>query len=424
VKSGARRWLRFPAALLLPVALVLAASAAGLLRPALGLAQTAAPSTSSTPTAVPNASSASTSLPATSASSPPATLDAGVADGSPPDGGKVWASCSEYLPKGARRPRMTVKLPRRAISGYAVRLTVIITHGPGETVLPAGFRVNRASHASKALEEAGFTIPEPDGGSPPGIDRADPESAAGKKELTSTLSLPFVPLPKEAGRQRLVLPPVPIAVGRANGQVMTLCTRPQALLVEDPIANEVDPKVKPNPPPQPQREPWPLAKQVAFTIALALVLALLGLWLLHRWKRRPQIEPPKPRVLPWIAAMAELDEIRRSELLDEERFDEHVDRVNDCVRRYLGDRYGFDGIESTSTEIRALLKRVYPPLMNLEEIYAFLDETDLVKFAKASARREDCMEVMDRAEQIIIQTTPEHPERFEDSEAHRAERAA
>ena len=36
-----------------------------------------------------------------------------------------------------------------------------------------------------------------------------------------TVEIPFVPLPKDPGRHLMTLPPVPITVARANGQVMT-----------------------------------------------------------------------------------------------------------------------------------------------------------------------------------------------------------
>jgi hypothetical protein len=342
-------------------------------------------------------------------SSPVAAQDAGAPslDG----GAKVWSSCAEYLPKGATRPQLEAHLPTRGLSGYAAPLVVIVTHGPGETVMPGGFRVQRGSDAMRALEESGWVIPEPDGGAGPLIDR--PKSTGSEKTVTTTLTLSFVPLPKEPGRHELILPPVPISVGRANGQVMTLCTEPQRIIVDDPIANELDPKVKGNPPPRPQREAWPLAKQATFGVLAAIALAILLAWLLRRVQQRPKIVPPKPKVLPWIAAMKELAEIRGSSLLADDKHDEYFDRVSECTRRYLGDRYGFDGLESTSTEVRLMLKRVYPPLSNLDGIDRFLDNTDFIKYAEVSPSLGDCDDSIDRAEDIVRVTTPPAAVRLE-----------
>ncbi len=330
-------------------------------------------------------------------------------------GAKIWSSCAEYLPKGATRPQLEAHLPTRSLSGYAVPLVVIVTHGRGETVMPGGFRIQRGSDAMRALEESGWVIPEPDGGAGPMIDR--PEGTGSEKTVTTTLTLSFVPLPKEPGRHELILPPLPISVGRANGQVMTLCTEPQRITIDDPIANEVDPKVKPNPPPRPQREPWPLAKQGTIAVLAAIALAILLAWLIRRIQQRPKIVPPKAKVLPWIVAMKELVEIRGSSLLADDQHDDYFDRVSECVRRYLGDRYGFDGLESTSTEIRFMLGRVYPPLSNLKAIDGFLDDTDLIKYAEVTPTRDDCLESIDHAEDIVRVTTPPAAVRIEPSKS-------
>ncbi|MCC6521239.1 MAG: hypothetical protein IT373_01130 [Polyangiaceae bacterium] len=322
----------------------------------------------------------------------------------PPDaggGGKVTASCVEVLPKGATRPGMTVSFPAQGLTGYEARLVVTLTHGGGETALPEGFRWERQSDAARALEDAGFMLPVEDGGSPPLLERVDEGEGA-----KTTLSVPFVPLPRLPGRHTLRLPSLPIKVARANKDVMTLCTPPQDITVEDPIANEDDPKVKPNPPGRSQREDWALARYVFFGVLIGVVvaaaLALLARWLL----RRPKTVVAPPKDLPWVAALKELAAIRGSELLAQGRSDELFDRVSDCVRKYLGERYGFDGLESTTAETRRLLKRVYPPLLEMDRIVRFLEDSDLVKFARLVPTHEDCDDALARAEHIVRSTTP------------------
>ncbi len=332
-------------------------------------------------------------------------------------GTKVWSSCAEYLPKGATRPQLEAQLPTRGMSGYAVPLTLVVTHGRGETVMPGGFRIQRGSDAMRALEESGWVIPESDGGAGPVIDR--PQISGTEKTVTTTLILSFVPLPEEPGRHRLTLPPLPISVGRANGQVMTLCTEPQTITIDDPIANELDPKVKPNPAPRAQREDWPLARQATIGVLAAIALAILLAWLIRKAQQRPKVEPPKAKVLPWIAAMKELAEIRGSTMLADDQHDEYFDRVSECLRRYLGDRYGFDGVESTSAEIRLMLKRVYPPVTNQEQIDRFLDDTDFIKYAEVKPTRDDCAQSIDRAEDVVRKTTPAAAVRIEPTKGSR-----
>lgn len=319
-------------------------------------------------------------------------------------GESVEASCVEYIPKGATRPKIETKLPPRGLSGYAIELLVTITHGPGETVMPDGFRLQRGSDAMIALTDADWEIPEPDGGSAPLIDRPAPNPDA--TAATTTVAIPFVPLPEEPGRHRMTLPSVPISVARANGQVMTLCTDPMRITIDDPIANEVDPQVKPNPEPRPQREEWVAAKRATIFALAVIALALVLAWLINRYRKRPKPAPPKPKVLPWVAAMQELEAIRGSMLLQQENYEEFFDRVDNATRHYLGERYGFDGLESTSAEIREFLGRVYPPIRTIDLIDRFLTDTDFVKYAEVEPSIDDCQDALSRATEIVTSTTP------------------
>jgi hypothetical protein len=288
---------------------------------------------------------------------------------------KTWTSCTEHLPKGAQRPELHAELPAKGTIGWASTLELSLKHGKGETVLPEGFRLQPSSDAAKALSESGFVLPDPRGGAAPALTR-DPSGES------TRVSIPLLTLPKQPGRQLLRLPPLPVVVARANGEQLTLCTGALTITVEDPTASEPDPKVHPNPEGRPQREPWELARRLTWGILLGILLTLLGLWQLRRWRRRPRPEPLVKPKLPWLAALEELEALRQSSLLAEGQTGLYFDRVSDCLRRYLGARYGFDGLESTSDEIRRLLGRVRPPVTELPAIVAFLGDCDLVKFAR------------------------------------------
>ncbi|MBK9259018.1 MAG: hypothetical protein IPM54_04210 [Polyangiaceae bacterium] len=325
-------------------------------------------------------------------------LDAGNA---PATSQPAPASCTERIPDGATRPKMTEVLHGRGFSGHAATLVLTIVHGKGEIVMPGGFRVDRGTEAYRALEEAGFVLPDPDGGAGPTVTVEQGETSA-----TTKVTLPFVPLPKEPGRHNMVLPPVPITVARASGETMTICTIRHAIVVNDPIANEIDPKVRPNPDGRPQREEWVAAKQVATVLGATAILGpLLALLIVH-WMRRPKPEPYVPPVIPWVAALEELEAIRTSNLIAEGRTDEYFDRVSDCVRKYLGARYGFDGLESTTDEMERTLARVRPAVRGLDTINRFLEEADLVKFARVVPTENDCLAALERGITIVRNTTP------------------
>ena len=144
----------------------------------------------------------------------------------------------------------------------------------------------------------------------------------------------------------------------------------------------------------------------AADVLIAAVTALLTALLVRRWKSRPRPAPVVPPKLPWIAALEELDQIRRSSLLADQRTAEYFDRVSDCVRKYLGARYGFDGLETTTDEMREILRRVYPPVPVLNEIGGFLADCDLVKFARVVPAEDDCLRALTEGETIVRRTIP------------------
>ena len=155
---------------------------------------------------------------------------------------KTWASCTEHVPTGATRPALKEQFPRHATSGYAAPLEVTIEHGKGESVLPQGFQTQASSAASRELAEAGFVFPEIDGGAGPSLTTTPNATGA-----TTKISIPVLLLPKKPGRNRMTLPPVPIAVARASGELLTLCTVPHEVVVDDPTASTPDAKPRANP---------------------------------------------------------------------------------------------------------------------------------------------------------------------------------
>ena len=364
-------------------------------------AQLAAGASSSSALADPASAAASqraaASVPAPSSASSLAARSASAPSSPPPP-----SLCTESVPKGKARPRVKETFPERGLVGHEARLKLIIEHGKGETVLPDGFQFQLAGDQLSTLEQSGFMLPDPEGEAAPTIERVPNDGGA-----TTTVVVKFVPISKKPGRHELELPPLPIAIARASGDVMTVCTRPHTITVDEPIANAADPKPQPNPPPQRQREEWTWLKNLTYASLVALLVgAVLG-WLLVRWLRRPRpTRPPPPPRPPWEVAIEELHDIRHAGLIDAERYAEHYDRVSYTVRKYLGERYGFDGLESTTREILHVLRGVVPPVPPLDEIDPFLKEADLVKFAKLTPTPEQCRVVLERGDSIVRRTVP------------------
>jgi hypothetical protein len=317
-------------------------------------------------------------------------------------------SCVERIPSGKDRPKFSEKIAARAISGHALTLEVVVEHGKGETVLPTGFRLLSDSPQAKALEHEGFALPDPEGAAGPKLERTEQGERA-----TTKVQISVVPLPAKPGRHTLVLPPLPIAISRASGELVTVCTGSHTVSVEDPIANVPNPAPRGNPAARRQLEIWTTAKHVTIAVLIALVIGALAALLISRWMRRPKkLPPPPPPRPPWDVALEALHDIRHAGLTREGRFAEVFDRVSDVLRRYLGDRYGYDGLESTTREALGALREVSPGIEDLSGVETFMRDADLVKFARLTPSEDECLDLLARAEGIVTRTiliTPDLP---------------
>jgi hypothetical protein len=324
----------------------------------------------------------------------PASSSASIVDSHTPE------SCVERIPSGKERPKFTEKIATHAVSGHALALEVTVEHGKGETVLPTGFHLLSDSPEAKALEHEGFAFPDPDGLAGPKLERTEQGERA-----TTKVRISVVPLPSKPGRHTLILPPLPIAVSRASGELLTLCTAAHSVNVEDPIANAPNPSPRGNPSARRQLEIWTAAKHVAAAALIALLVGALAALLISRWLRRPKKLPPPPAPRPpWDVALEALHDIRHAGLTREGRFAEVFERVSDVLRRYLGDRYGYDGLESTTREALGSLCQVTPAVEDLGGIETFMREADLVKFARLTPSEGECLDLMARAEGIVTRT--------------------
>jgi hypothetical protein len=353
------------------------------------------------------------------ASTPSLAQDAGVpAQGALPSADSrearlaaARAACVEHIPEGKMRPDLRESFPDRGKAGYAALLKLELKHGKGETVLPGGFKLTLDSREGRALEASGFVIPAPDGPRGPSLTRKD-----GDADSVSSVELAFVPLPKEPGAVTLILPSVPIALARASGEIFTLCTSPHELEVDDPTANTPHATPRDNPPPRSQLEVWTAAKNVVLAALIALPAGALLAFLIMRWLRRerPKPPPPPPRP-PWEVALEALGEVQRADLVGKGRATEHFAALSFAVRRYLGDLYGFDGLESTTGEALGALTSASagpnamprPTPDMFEQIERFLRRADLVKFANLSPTVAECAGALETAEQIVRRTMVE-----------------
>ncbi|MCE9667501.1 BatD family protein [Myxococcus stipitatus] len=145
---------------------------------------------------------------------------------------------------------------------------------------------------------------------------------------------------------------------------------------------------------QPPQEVPIRSWRLLLTVLGVLVAGVLA-WMLARWwKNRPKrvvVAPPLPLD---VRTRKSLDALKTDDLPARGHVKEHYFRLSEIIRGYLGERYGFEALECTSSELMASLRRLSPPGLPEDKLMRFVSESDMVKYARADASPESCRDAL------------------------------
>ena len=222
---------------------------------------------------------------------------------------------------------------------------------------------------------------------------------------------------------------VKVTWDHAQGQSGVVELPAQRLEVAPSISSVLDPKVRsfqaplPKPDPTPegqarakeqfwaQHGPPPLIElnwPLILTLGGLLISALgVGLgWLIRRWveavrrARQPKVDTRPAHVI----ALEAYHALVARRLHEEGQTKQLYHELSELIRDYLGRRFGLSGVEMTSDEVRAAARSAQvtgePSLL----IDQFLTDSDLVKFADASASQKAVEDILELALQVINAT--------------------
>jgi hypothetical protein len=296
------------------------------------------------------------------------------------------ALLSMLAPAVAFAQSRTVSLdaPVEVTLGDPIEVILTVTAGPGDDVAVPKQPFEPFETLSKELAVEGAN----DGG---------------PRTFTFTLGL----LCFEVGAHELG--PIEVRITTASGELVELESNTVAIDVLSVLANEPNPELKPpTAPVSVEQDDHRLL--IALGALLAAAFGALLAWLLMRWWRkrdRPEPAPPPPPP-PWETALVELRRLERERpaAIAEGRTEPWVDAVSDSIRAYLGRRFGFHGLESTTDEIAEELHQAKSLGIAPADAVAFLGECDLVKFARASLADEASQNLIEQALTLVEKTRP------------------
>ena len=110
------------------------------------------------------------------------------------------------------------------------------------------------------------------------------------------------------------------------------------------------------------------------------------------------LEPPPPPLPPEVAFEQGLAALRARELPEKGLVKEYYAELSLLLRRYLEDRFRFPAVEETRTEVMAGIEHV-PGITEQErrELFSWLSEGDLVKFARMERMLAEARDAAERA---------------------------
>jgi hypothetical protein len=150
-------------------------------------------------------------------------------------------------------------------------------------------------------------------------------------------------------------------------------------------------------------------------IYLLIVIAIAGLayFLYKRYrKKHPGKETHEiiPSVPSYITALNNLHQLEEEKIWQKGLVKEYHSRITAIIRRYFEDRFYLPALELTTTEALGRLKERYDTLEILQTTEEFLNNADLVKFAKYNPLAGVNTEMLKQAYQIVEKTIPKEKE--------------
>lgn len=202
----------------------------------------------------------------------------------------------------------------------------------------------------------------------------------------------------------LDIPPILLHYRASDGAERTVATLPIPVHVKSLLEDESHPEPQPL---KPARQvlieddrPARILRWSAVGAVMILLLAAIGVAMRRLDRRRSKTAPPPPPVPPHLEALQRIEALRARRDFARDSFRPFTFELAEILRSYLGRRFAFDSLELTTRELVAELGRRGVSLA--PRIAAFLDESDLIKFAQARSSEARALAALAEVESLVL----------------------
>jgi hypothetical protein len=284
------------------------------------------------------------------------------------------------LPLTAQSRITTTVDTARVTVGDRITMTVTVEHPEGAHVV-----------WPDSLDLAPFEVVEA---------RVAPPAAAGTTQSAATLTLTAFELGE------LEIPSFDVEVVGSDGARETLSTNAYGI---EAVSVGIDESGDIRDIRGPLGIPMGLLRILLLALLPLLLIALL--YVAARRLRSRESEEPEPALAPLerpaheiaLEALARLEAAR---LLEQGQVKEFHIEVSDILRSYVERRFRVDALEMTTREVLQGLERAGADVSFREGLGAFLDQCDMVKFAKVRPGPDQSRQVLELGRRLVQRSAP------------------
>ncbi len=206
---------------------------------------------------------------------------------------------------------------------------------------------------------------------------------------------------------RVVIPPIPITYFIGNSsEPQTVNTNEVEIFIHTlPVNPQADIKDV--------KEPLRISIDWFFWLMVIIIILLLSLlaYFLYKKFKKPVEESREIRRVPPMpyhrVALKALDNLKAKKLWQQGKVKEFHSELTGIIRKYFEDRYHFNSLEMTSAETMKVINRVMDNQKMIDTTNKFLNNADMVKFAKFVPLPTVNEEMMKQAYEIVLKTKPD-----------------
>ncbi len=159
---------------------------------------------------------------------------------------------------------------------------------------------------------------------------------------------------------------------------------------------------------RPLKNPAEIKGKVSVWVFVIFILLIVGIaaFIYLKKKKRKEDKPALPPAPAEEIARNALKALKEMKLIEKGFLKEYYIKLSDIIRAYIENRYRIFAMDRTTWELFQEMKSKRIERLHVDKINYFLEDCDMVKFAKYTPIQKEIEEAYIKAEEIVDITTP------------------